>query len=129
MRVLLDTHALVWALAEPDRLSSRARAALADPATVAFVSLVSAWELAILQGLERVRLQVPLAALFTEGLAALGIQLLPIRLAHIAGVAALPQHHRDPFDRLLAAQALIEGVPLASADPIFDAYGVNRIWN
>ena len=128
MRVLLDTHALVWALAEPDRLSSRARAALADPATVAFVSLVSAWELAILQGLERVRLQVPLAALFTEGLAALGIQLLPIRLAHIAGVAALPQHHRDPFDRLLVATALAERLTVVTADDVFNRYGVPVLW-
>ena len=128
MRVLLDTHALVWALAEPDRLSSRARAALADPATVAFVSLVSAWELAILEGLERVRLQVPLAALFTEGLAALGIQLLPIRLAHIAGVAALPQHHRDPFDRLLVATALAERLTVVTADDVFNRYGVPVLW-
>ena len=128
MRVLLDTHALVWALAEPDRLSSRARAALADPATVAFVSLVSAWELAILQGLERVRLQVPLAALFTEGLAALGIQLLPIRLAHIAGVAALPHHHRDPFDRLLVATAMAERLTVVTADDVFNRYGVPVLW-
>ena len=128
MRVLLDTHALVWALAEPDRLSSRARAALADPATVAFVSLVSAWELAILEGLERVRLQVPLAALFTEGLAALGIQLLPIRLAHIAGVAALPQHHRDPFDRLLVATALAERLTVVTTDDVFKRYGVPVLW-
>lgn len=128
MRVLLDTHTLVWALAEPDRLSKRARAALADPATVAFASLASAWELAILQNLERVRLQVPLPTLFTEGLAALGMQLLPIRLAHVAGVAGLPQHHRDPFDRLLVATALAERLTVVSADPVFKRYGVPVLW-
>jgi len=128
VRVLLDTHALVWALAEPDRLSSRARAALVDPATVVFVSLTSAWELAILQGLERVRLQVPLASLFTEGLAALRIQLLPIRLHHVAGVAGLPQHHRDPFDRLLVATALAERLTVVSADRTFKRYGVPVLW-
>lgn len=128
MRVLLDTHALVWALAEPDRLSPRARVALVDPATVVFASLTSAWELAILQGLERVRLQVPLATLFTEGLAALGIQLLPIRLHHIAGVAGLPQHHRDPFDRLLVATALAERLTVVSADRAFTRYGVPVLW-
>lgn len=128
MRVLLDTHALVWALAEPDRLSPRARAALVDPATVVFVSLTSAWELAILQGLERVRLQVSLASLFTEGLAALGIRLLPIRLHHVTGVACLPQHHRDPFDRLLVATALAERLTVVSADRAFTRYGVPVLW-
>ena len=128
MRVLLDTHALVWALGDPDRLSSRARATIADPGTVVFVSLTSAWELAILQGLERVRLQVPLGTLFTEGLAALRFQLLPIRLSHVAGVANLPQHHRDPFDRLLVATALAEKLTIVSADRACKRYGVPVIW-
>ena len=128
MRVLLDTHALVWALSDPDRLSSRARATIADQATVVFVSLTSAWELAILQGLERVRLQVPLGTLFTEGLAALRFQLLPIRLSHVAGVANLPQHHRDPFDRLLVATALAEKLTIVSADRACKRYGVPVIW-
>lgn len=128
MRVLLDTHALVWALGDPDRLSSRARATIADQATVVFVSLTSAWELAILQSLDRVRLAVPLAALFTEGLAALRFHLLPIRLAHVAGVAELPRHHRDPFDRLLVSTALAERLTVVSADRAFAQYGVRVIW-
>ena len=92
------------------------------------MSLASAWELAILQSLERVRLRIPLATLFTEGLAAMGIQLLPIRLHHVAGVAGLPQHHRDPFDRLLAATALAEQLTLVSADRVFKRYGVPVLW-
>ena len=128
MRVLLDTHVLVWALGDPDRLSSRARATIADQATVVFVSLTSAWELAILQSLDRVRLQVPLATLFTDGLAALRFHLLPIRLPHVAGVADLPRHHRDPFDRLLVATALAERLTVVSADREFARYGVTVIW-
>lgn len=128
MRVLLDTHALVWALGEPDRLSPRARATIADQATVVFVSLTSAWELAILQSLDRVRLKVPLATLFTEGLAALRFQLLPIRLPYVVGVANLPQHHRDPFDRLLVATALAERLTVVSADREFKRYGVPVLW-
>jgi PIN domain nuclease of toxin-antitoxin system len=128
VRVLLDTHALVWALGEPDRLSVRARAMIADPATAVFVSLASAWELAILQGLERVRLEVSLGALFTEGLAALRIHLLPIRLPHIAGVAGLPRHPRDPFDRLIVATALVEKLTVVSADRAFQRYGVPVVW-
>jgi PIN domain nuclease of toxin-antitoxin system len=128
MRVLLDTHALVWALAEPSRLSSRARATIADQATVVFVSLTSAWELAILQSLDRVRLDVPLATLFTDGLAAMRFHLLPIRLPHVAGVAELPRHHRDPFDRLLIATALAERLKVVSADRTFTRYGVPVVW-
>ena len=128
MRVLLDTHALVWALGEPDRLSPRARAAIADQATVVFVSLTSAWELAILQSLDRVRLKVPLATLFTEGLAALRFQLLPIRLPYVVGVSELPQHHRDPFDRLLVATARAERLTIVSADREFKRYGVPVLW-
>jgi PIN domain nuclease of toxin-antitoxin system len=126
--VLLDTHALIWALSDPDRLSSRAHAAIVDPETVVFVSLTSAWELAILQGLERVRLDVPLGTLFTEGLAALRFHLLPIRLGHIAATAELPQHHRDPFDRLLVAAALAERLSVVSADRAFKRYGVPVVW-
>ena len=128
MRLLLDTHALVWALGEPDRLSPRARATIADQATVVFVSLTSAWELAILQSLGRVRLKVPLATLFTDGLAALRFQLLPIRLPYVVGVSALPQHHRDPFDRLLVATALAEKLTVVSSDHAFKRYGVAVLW-
>lgn len=128
MRVLLDTHALIWALGDPDRLSPRARATIADPATVVFVSLTSAWELAILQSLDRVRLEVPLGTLFTQGLAALRFHLLPIRLPHVAGVAGLPQHHRDPFDRLIVATALEEKLAVVSADRALKRYGVTVVW-
>jgi len=128
MRVLLDTHALVWALGEPGRLSSRARATIADQATVVFVSVTSAWELAILQSLDRVRLDLPLATLFTDGLAAMRFHLLPIRLPHVAGVAELPRHHRDPFDRLLIATALVERLKVVSADRAFTRYGVPVVW-
>ena len=128
MRVLLDTHALVWALGDPDRLSPRARATIANQATVVFVSLTSAWEIAILQNLDRVRLKVPLAVLFTEALAAARFQLLPIRLEYVAAVAELPQHHRDPFDRLLVATAKAERLTVISADRQFKRYAVPILW-
>ena len=128
MRLLLDTHALVWALAEPARLSARARAAVANPASVVYASMASAWELAILQGLHRVHLGAPLHAIFTEGLAALRIRLLPIQLQHVSAVAALPRHHRDPFDRLLLATALAEKLALVSCDRAFEQYDVTVVW-
>ncbi len=128
MRVLLDTHALVWALAEPERLSSRARATIANPATDAYVSMASAWELGILDSLGCVRLRVSLDSIFSEGLAALRIRLLPIQLQHVVRVAALPRHHRDPFDRLLIATAMTEKLTLVSGDREFRKYGVVTLW-
>ncbi len=128
MRVLLDTHTLVWALSEPERLSSRARATVANPATDAYVSMASAWELAILESLGHVRLGVSLDSIFSEGLAALRIRLLPIQLQHLVRLIALPRHHRDPFDRLLIATALAEKLTLVSTDREFKKYGVVTLW-
>ncbi|MEO8620232.1 MAG: type II toxin-antitoxin system VapC family toxin [bacterium] len=92
MRLLLDTHALVWALADPGKLSSRARSAISNARSDVYVSMASAWELSILQGLDRVRLEAPLDVVFSEALAALRIRLLPIQLQHVAAVATLPRH-------------------------------------
>ena len=128
MRLLLDTHAFVWALAEPERLSAAARAAIANPATDAYVSLASAWELAILQGSGRVRSASSLESIFSEGLAALRIGLVSIQLAHVNRVAALPLRHRDPFDRLLIATALAEHLTIVTADRAFDQYAVSTLW-
>lgn len=127
MRLLLDTHALIWALAEPEKLSLRARAAIASSANDAFVSMASAWELAILEGL-RVKLGAPLATVFTARLAALRIRLLPIQLQHLAALAVLPQHHRDPFDRLLVATAMAERLTLVSSDARLAAYDAAVLW-
>lgn len=128
MRLLLDTHVLVWAMSEPARLSRRAHAALSKSSNDVFVSMASAWELSILQGLERLVLKVPIEALFTEGLARLRIRLVPIQLPHVAAVAGLPRHHRDPFDRLLIATALSEDLALVSADQALAPYGVHIVW-
>lgn len=128
MKLLLDTHAFVWALADPARLSGPARAAMTNPRAELFVSMTSAWELAILQGLGRVRLDVSLDVVFTEVLAALRIRLLPIQLRHVVAVAGLPAHHRDPFDRLLVATALSETLALVSRDRALERYAVTVVW-
>lgn len=128
MRLLLDTHALVWAMADPARLSPRARLAVTSGATDAYASVVSAWELAILEGLGRVRLGAPLESLFSDGLAALRIRLLPIQVQHAARVASLPNHHRDPFDRLLIATAMTEKLTVVTRDRTFARYGVSTVW-
>ena len=128
MRALLDTHALLWALGDPSRLSARARRACADPRTVLFVSVASAWEVAIKLGRGSLKLDVTLAELFSRHLAHARIDVLEIKLSHALEVAALPLIHRDPFDRILVATSRLEGLPLISADAAVDAYGVERLW-
>ncbi len=124
--VLIDTHALLWWIAGDKQLSAKAHQAIATGDC--YFSMAGCWETAIKVGLERLGLDRPLAQFFKEELTANGIALLPIEFRHVMRVAQLPFHHRDPFDRLLIAQAMEEDFALVSRDSHFDAYGVNRIW-
>ena len=119
MRLLLDTHALLWALEDEPRLGPRARALLAAPQEALFVSLASAWEMALKVSLGKLALSLPVEQM-TERLPPLGIGLLPSSCG-TSGGSKRCLHHRDPFDRMLAAQALVEGLTLVSADRVFDA--------
>jgi len=127
MRVLLDTHAFLWWADDDRRLSARARQAIADAAD-AFLSVASCWEIAIKVSRGRLTLPKPVERFLPEQLGMNRVQLLSIDLDDVARVATLPFHHRDPFDRLLAAQALGEELTLVSADPVFRKYGVKRVW-
>ena len=126
MRVLLDTHAFLWWAEDDPRLSAPAREAITD-ATEGLVSIASCWELAIKVSRGRLALSKPISRL-AEVLGASEFQLLPVDLDDVARVATLPFHHRDPFDRLLAAQALNDELMIVSADPIFGKYDVKRVW-
>lgn len=128
MRLLLDTHAFLWFCQGDPALSARAKAALEDPANQKLVSLASCWEIAIKAGLGKLTLGEPAATYIPNALARTGFDILGITLAHAAAVETLPHHHRDPFDRLLVAQARIEGTPIVSVDGALDPYGVARIW-
>ena len=128
MRLLLDTHAFLWWIADDARLSKRARSAIATRRDECFVSIASCWEIAIKVSLEKLKLEAPVDRFIPEQLAVNSFSLLPIEFAHVARVARLPFHHRDPFDRLLAAQGLIDDLTVVSADPIFRRYGVKRVW-
>lgn len=127
MRVLLDTHAFLWFVTDDSRLSARAREAVAD-AEEAWLSIASCWEMAIKVSIGKLTVATPIDRFLPEQLAANRVGLLHVELAHATRVAALPWHHRDPFDRLLAAQALGEKLAVVSSDPIFRKYGVKRIW-
>ena len=124
MRLLLDTHLLLWAAAEPDKLSAEARGLIEDATNALFFSAASLWEVAITSGLGRPDFQVHPARL-GEGLIDNGYVEIPITGRHAAAVMDLPPHHNDPFDRPLAAQATIEGLTLLTSDRLLAPYGPN----
>jgi PIN domain nuclease of toxin-antitoxin system len=127
MAWLLDTHALLWFTDDPDRLSASARACVdAHPADI-IISAASLWEIAIKRSLGKLELPVDAADLLAMARES-GTPVLDISGEHAVRVEALPLHHRDPFDRLLVAQAPIEGLPIISIDTVFDRYGVERVW-
>lgn len=123
MRVLLDTHAFLWANAEPDRLG-RQRPLVEDDRTELLLSAASSWEIAIKVGLGRLALPDPPARYVPDRIRTLGLTPVPVEHAHALAVASLPPVHRDPFDRVLVAQAMLLSVPLLTADPVFEGYRV-----
>jgi PIN domain nuclease of toxin-antitoxin system len=128
VRLLLDTNALLFWGSDSPSLTARARRAIEERKNTCFVSLVTAWELAIKASIGKITLAKPVRQFFAEQLSANGFDVLSIELAHVSAVQGLPFHHKDPFDRLLAAQAIEERLTVVSADPIFKKYGVKRIW-
>jgi PIN domain nuclease of toxin-antitoxin system len=128
MRLLLDTHAFIWWIEDDARLSSAARVVLQDRANGVFVSIASIWEIAIKVGVGRLRMPAELRAFLADQVARTGFSLLPIAFEHVVAVHALPQHHRDPFDRLLIAQCRQEKLSLVSRDGKFAPYDVELVW-
>lgn len=128
MRLLLDTHVLLWWVDDDPQLSTQARNLISDAENDCYVSLVSAWEMAIKCATGKLKLAVSVHRYYQEHLPANDFLLLPIDLKHATLVETLPLHHRDPFDRLLIAQSWQEGLTLVSSDTAFDAYGATRIW-
>jgi PIN domain nuclease of toxin-antitoxin system len=124
MKLLLDTHVLLWSATDPDRLAPAARAALEDGTHEVFVSVVTAWEIAIKQSLGKLTLAAPAERWVPEVLKRTGFEVAGLGLPAALRVRGLAWHHRDPFDRFLIAQALDEGYTIVSRDAAFDAYGV-----
>ena len=128
MTLLLDTHALLWWLEDDPRLSKRARTAMRAANEQVVVSTASAWECAVKVPTGKLPQAAPVLANFRAIVQREGFALLDISLEHVLAAGALPLFHGDPFDRMLAAQALAEGVPLVSKDRELDRYGVRRVW-
>jgi PIN domain nuclease of toxin-antitoxin system len=125
MKLLIDSHTFLWWLADDERLSARARAAIADPRNAVSVSAATIWELEIKRTLGR--LDVGEADLVRE-VGENGFSELPVRSRHAAAAASLPAHHADPFDRMLVAQARDEGLVCVTVDRAFEAYGTATLW-
>jgi PIN domain nuclease of toxin-antitoxin system len=126
--LLIDTHVFLWFLRDDSLLSATAKTLLQDPTNKKFISIASCWELAIKAGLGKLGLTEPTGVLLSREIPMNKFVLLDIKLEHATAVETLPLHHKDPFDRLLVAQALIEAIPIVSADVALDPYGVQRLW-
>src|SRR5579864_6314251 len=128
MRLLLDTHTLLWAFNASGSLSTRARRLMEDVSNETLVSAVSVWEIATKVRLGKLPTGEELISNFSFYLTQLGVDALPISMEHALRAGRLPGEHRDPFDRMLIAQAHAEDIPIVSNDRIFDEYHVQRIW-
>ena len=127
MKLLLDTHVLIWAATEPERMTKVAREAIEDPENDVRVSAVSAWELSIKQSLGKIDLARPVEKWLPEVLRRSAFARLPVTVKDALRVRSLPWHHRDPFDRLLLAQAAARGLTIVTRDHAFVAYGVELL--
>jgi PIN domain nuclease of toxin-antitoxin system len=128
MRLLIDTHALIWFCEGNPALSLDARAAMEDIANERFVSHATPWEMAIKLALGKLQLQPDFSAIFPGVLNANGFAMLPSNFDHYRALIVLPRHHGDPFDRLMIAQAKIDGLTIITDDPQFAAYGMPILW-
>jgi PIN domain nuclease of toxin-antitoxin system len=129
VNLLLDAHALLWFLNDDPQLVANAKAIIEDPTNCKLVSIATCWEISIKVGLKKLDLGEPATTFLPRELSTNKFQLLAIDLAHATFVETLPPHHKDPFDRLLVAQALIEKLAVVSIDAVLDQYGITRLWS
>jgi PIN domain nuclease of toxin-antitoxin system len=128
VRHLLDTHTLLWYTLANPKLSSTATALILDPANAIVISPASYWEIAIKVSMGKLALQQPFEDFIDACLNKYCFAILPIEPSHASALIRLPFHHKDPFDRMLIAQAIVEAIPVIGGDSAFDAYGIKRLW-
>jgi PIN domain nuclease of toxin-antitoxin system len=128
MKLLLDTHSFLWFVNGDSSLSASARTAIELLDNQRFISIASVWEIAIKVSIGKLKLNQPFQTFIADTTYNNDMTILTIELAHTIEIIGLPFHHRDPFDRLLAAQARVEGMTLVSKDEVFDRYGCSRVW-
>jgi PIN domain nuclease of toxin-antitoxin system len=128
VRFIVDTHTFLWAVLSPERLTDRVRGLFTDSDVELLISIATPWEMAIKAGIGKLRNGAEILDDFENRVAASGYQILGASIKHMIRSGYLPRHHKDPFDRLLIAQALDLNIPILSGDEIFDLYGVQRVW-
>lgn len=128
MKCLLDTHTFLWYVADDAQLSRKATKLISHSSSLIYISVATFWEIAIKYSLNKLTLTKPFQEFISEQISINAFTILPIALEHLVAVTQLPFHHRDPFDRLLIAQAQTESLPLISIDNRFDLYPVERCW-
>jgi PIN domain nuclease of toxin-antitoxin system len=128
MAYLLDTHTFLWFIIDDSALSSSAKMLIENPEHTVYLSIASIWEMAIKISLGKLEMPTPFDEFINVQIYKNSISLLGITTRHVGTVVTLPFHHRDPFDRLIVAQSLVEQLPIIGVDSIFDAYGVKRYW-
>lgn len=128
MKFLADTHAFIWFVTDSPQLSPPAKRLFESPDSERFLSIASIWEIAIKTNLGKISFDEPLEKFLPQQIALNYIRLLDISLPHTLRVANLPLHHRDPFDRMIVAQSLVENLPILSNDEALDGYGIKRLW-
>ena len=128
MNLLLDSHTFLWFCQGDASLSTKAKSLIEDAGNRKLLSVASCWEIAIKASLGKLKLGEPTATYLPAALSRTRFELLSLALAHVTGVEALPTHHKDPFDRLLIAQAIVEDLHVVSADSQFDFYPITRVW-
>ena len=126
--LLLDTQVFLFALSSPDLIPSKTRKLLSNEKHSLYLSLASIWEMSIKSSLGKLKLKAPLKEIIQTAVKESGLKILQIHAEHIYFVEALPFHHKDPFDRIILAQSLIEKTPLVSSDAVFDLYDAQRVW-
>lgn len=127
MKILLDTHIFLWWINDDKRLSKRFRELIADTQNEIYLSAASCWEIAIKSQLGRISFKEPIEKFIPEQISVNGFRPLPIEVSHALYVYNLPSHHSDPFDRLLIAQSILEGIPLMTTDKVFKKYKIPLI--
>jgi len=128
MNLLFDTHTFIWWADEPEKLSAPALKALADENNRLLLSVVSVWEMQIKAQLGKVKLSLPLSDLIESQQQVNELEILPVSIEHVLALDSLPLHHKDPFDRLLLAQSIVESATIVSMDQKLSAYSVNLLW-
>ena len=128
MRVLLDTHTFLWWITDDSQLSTTARQVMENTDNTLYLSAASGWEIAIKARLGKLRLPDDVRGYVSEQISINAIQVLPIEMSHALQVYTLPDHHRDPFDRILVAQSLVEQLPILTIDPLIAQYPVGTVW-